>query len=146
VKRKFGSGTFQVGRSATANKQYFILGRIWTNLNLHYIRKLSCKCKLFWLSASWGEDFWNDPTPFLHFCNYLPFEEDLALNLYNSNSLNPRIICTKFDWNWLAGSGEEDFFSIETHVNMVFLLWPLPTPGDHDLYKLESALYQKAFM
>jgi hypothetical protein len=25
----------------------------------------------------------NDPTPFLHFCNYLPFEEDLALYLYN---------------------------------------------------------------
>jgi hypothetical protein len=23
----------------------------------------------------------NDPTPFLHFCDYLPFEEDLALHL-----------------------------------------------------------------
>jgi hypothetical protein len=27
--------------------------------------------------------FLNDPSPFLHFCNYLPFEEDLALNLKN---------------------------------------------------------------
>jgi hypothetical protein len=26
--------------------------------------------------------FLNDPTPFLHFCDYLPFEEDLALYLY----------------------------------------------------------------
>jgi hypothetical protein len=25
--------------------------------------------------------FLNEPTPFLHFCNYLPFEEDLALYL-----------------------------------------------------------------
>jgi hypothetical protein len=25
----------------------------------------------------------NDPTPFLHFCDYLPFEEDLALSLNN---------------------------------------------------------------
>jgi hypothetical protein len=26
------------------------------------------------------------------------------------------------------------------------LLLPLPTPGDHNLYKLESALCQEAFM
>jgi hypothetical protein len=25
------------------------------------------------------------------------------------NSLHPRIICTKFDWIWPAGSEEEDF-------------------------------------
>jgi hypothetical protein len=54
---------------------------IWTNLNLHYIRKLSCKYELFWLCGSWA--FCMTPTPFLHFCNYLPFEEDLALNLNN---------------------------------------------------------------
>jgi hypothetical protein len=53
----------------------------------------------------------NDPTLFLHFCDYLPFEEDLALYLNNLESLSPRMICTKFDWNWPAGSGEEDFFS-----------------------------------
>jgi hypothetical protein len=28
------------------------------------------------------------------------------------NSLYLRMICTKFYWNWLAGSGEEDFFLI----------------------------------
>jgi hypothetical protein len=47
------------------------------------------------------------PTPFLHFCDYLPFEEDLALWPFiwrNLNFLYPRIICTKFDWIWLAGS------------------------------------------
>jgi hypothetical protein len=27
----------------------------------------------------------------------------------NLNSLHPRIICTKFDWIWLAGSGKKDF-------------------------------------
>jgi hypothetical protein len=30
---------------------------IWRDLNLHYIRKLSCKYDLFWLSGSGGEDF-----------------------------------------------------------------------------------------
>jgi hypothetical protein len=29
----------------------------------------------------WRRRFLNDPTPFLHFCDYLPFEEDLALYL-----------------------------------------------------------------
>jgi hypothetical protein len=33
------------------------------------------------------------PTSFLHFCDYLPFEEDLALYLNNLE----RMISTKFD-------------------------------------------------
>jgi hypothetical protein len=37
-----------------------------------------------------------DPIPFLHFCDDLPFEEDLALYLKKMNSLQPKIICTKF--------------------------------------------------
>jgi hypothetical protein len=51
---------------------------MWTILNLHYIRKLSCKYGLFWLSGSGG--FQMTPP---HFCNYLPFEEDLSLYLNN---------------------------------------------------------------
>jgi hypothetical protein len=34
-------------------------------LNLHYIRKLSCKYDIFWLSGSWRRRFLNDPTPLL---------------------------------------------------------------------------------
>jgi hypothetical protein len=30
---------------------------MWTILNLYYIRKLSCKYDLFWLSGSGEEDF-----------------------------------------------------------------------------------------
>jgi hypothetical protein len=30
---------------------------VWTNLNLHYIRKLSCKYELLWLSGSEEKDF-----------------------------------------------------------------------------------------
>jgi hypothetical protein len=30
---------------------------IWRNLNLHYIRKISCKFDLIWLSGSGEEDF-----------------------------------------------------------------------------------------
>jgi hypothetical protein len=34
-----------------------------------------------WLKLAewfWKRRFLNDPTPFLHFCDFLPFEEDLA--------------------------------------------------------------------
>ena len=40
---------------------------MWTILNLHYIRKLSCKYDLFWLSGS-GEDFSMTPP---HFCTFV---------------------------------------------------------------------------
>jgi hypothetical protein len=48
------------------------------------------------------------------------------------NSFHPRVICTKFHWYWVAGSGEEDF-SIQIWLS---LLWPLPTPENLDLYKI----------
>jgi hypothetical protein len=37
-----------------------------------------------WLKLAqwfWRRRFLNEPTPFLHFCDHLPFEEDLALYL-----------------------------------------------------------------
>jgi hypothetical protein len=63
---------------------------ICTNLNFHYIRKLLCKSELFWLCGSRSRRFLIDPTLFLHFCDYLPFEEDLALDLYNSKFRLPK--------------------------------------------------------
>jgi hypothetical protein len=52
----------------------------------------------------------NDPTPFLHFCNYLPFEEDLALNL---NKFIPFIqgyfVPSLTEIDLPAGFGEEAF-------------------------------------
>jgi hypothetical protein len=40
-------------------------------------------CEVWLKLAQWflRIRFLNDPTPFLHFCDYLPFEEDLALYL-----------------------------------------------------------------
>jgi hypothetical protein len=40
-------------------------------------------CQVWLKLAQWfyRSRFLNDPTPFLHFCDYLPFEEDLALYL-----------------------------------------------------------------
>jgi hypothetical protein len=52
-------------------------------------------------------NYLNDPTLFLHFCDYPSFQEDLDLHSHNA-----RYVCTKFDCNWPAGSGEDFFFSI----------------------------------
>jgi hypothetical protein len=43
----------------------------------------------------------------------------------NSNFLHPRIICTKFDWIWPAGSGEDDFknFSVYFHSFAIISPW-----------------------
>jgi hypothetical protein len=39
-------------------------------------------CQVWLKLAQWfWKRFLNDPSPFLHFCDYLPFEKDLALYL-----------------------------------------------------------------
>jgi hypothetical protein len=38
----------------------------------------------------WRRSFLNDHTPFLHFCDYLPFEEDLALYLNKFEAPSPK--------------------------------------------------------
>jgi hypothetical protein len=46
-----------------------------------------------WLKLAqwfWKRRFSNEPTPFLHFCDYLPFEEDLALYLNKLEFLSPK--------------------------------------------------------
>jgi hypothetical protein len=46
-----------------------------------------------WLELTqwfWRKEFLNDPSPFLHFCDYLSFEEDLALYLNKIKSPSPK--------------------------------------------------------
>jgi hypothetical protein len=51
-----------------------------------------------------------------HFCDYLPFEEELALSFNNLEFPFPKVIYTKFDRNWPAGSGE-DFLKFSVYFN-----------------------------
>ena len=43
------------------------------------------------------------------FRNYLPLEKGGPFFWTKLNPLHPRTIWAKFGWNWLSGSGEEDF-------------------------------------
>ena len=81
----------------------------------------------------------------LLFSYYLPLEKDNPLHLNNLESppkddlcqLRLKLVC----WFWRR--------RFVFHINMLIwfsLLWPLLTPGDHDVNNSESTLYQKAFM
>jgi hypothetical protein len=51
--------------------------------NLKFPTPMDILCQI-WLKLAqwfWRRGFLNDPTPFLHFSDYLPFEENLALYL-----------------------------------------------------------------
>jgi hypothetical protein len=80
-----------------------------------------------WLKLAqwfWRRRFINDTTPFLHFCDYLPFEEDLALYLNKLEFPLPKDNCTKFDSIWPAGSGKEDFSKFSVHFHSFAIISP----------------------
>jgi hypothetical protein len=91
------------------------------------------------------EKTFNELSKYLHFCVYLPFEDDLVLYFYNLESPTPKddlyhvwleLAC----WFWRV------VFNINTYNYGFPYCGPSQTPGDHDLNKTESTLYQKAFM
>jgi hypothetical protein len=63
---------------------------------VHYIRKHSYKSELLIL-VLWfmRRRYLNDPTLFLHFCDYPPFEEDLDFIWINLNSHHARNVWLK---------------------------------------------------
>ena len=75
---------------------------------------------------------------FCFFCNYLPWEKGGALHLNKLESLHPRILCAKFGWNWLSGSGEEDFLILSLFFPYFCNYLPWEKGGALHLNKLES--------
>ena len=50
----------------------------------------------------------------MYFCYFIiisPWKRVGPFIWTNLNPIHPRILCAKFGWNWLSGSGEEDFFN-----------------------------------
>ena len=52
---------------------------IWRNLNLHYIKKLSCKYELFWLCGFWEVNFSMTPPHFSIFVIISPLKRTWPL-------------------------------------------------------------------
>jgi hypothetical protein len=79
----------------------------------------------------------NDPTLFFNFCDYPPFEEDLDLQIpIMQDMFAPDLIEIR---RFIL----KDSFYVKILSPLVS---PTLTLGDHNLYKLKSALCQKAFM
>jgi hypothetical protein len=85
-------------------------------------------CQVWLELALWfWRRFLKDPILFLHFFDYLPLWRGpgpLSKKKKNLNSLHPRLICTKFDWFWPAGSGKEDFWSFSVHFYFFTIISP----------------------
>jgi hypothetical protein len=65
-----------------------------------------------WLKLAqrfWRRFFEWPPPHFYIFVIISPLKRTWPFIWTNLNSLHPRIVCTKFDWIWPAGSEEEDF-------------------------------------
>ena len=62
---------------------------------------------------------------FNHFVIISPLKRARPFIWTNLNSLPPRMPCAKFGWNWLSGSGGEDFFI----SSMYFCYFIIISPG-----------------
>jgi hypothetical protein len=63
------------------------------------------------------------PPYFYIFVIISPLKRNWPFIWTNLNSLHPRIISTKFDWIWSAGSKEEDFLEFSAHFHPFVLPW-----------------------
>ena len=117
----------------------------WWELNgssLNKIKSHSPKDALcqVWLKLAqwfWRRRFLNFVNVFLLFRNYLPLEKGWALLMNKLDSFHPRMLCAKFGWNWLSGSGE-DFLNFVNLLSLFLNYLPLEKGRAHHLNKLES--------
>ena len=84
---------------------------IWTKLNPLHPSMLCAKFGWNWPNFSGEEDFKISSMYFCYFVIISPLKRAGPFIWTNLNPLHPRMFCAKFGWNWLSGSGEEDFLN-----------------------------------
>jgi hypothetical protein len=67
-----------------------------------------------------------------------PWKWPMVIKRTNLNPLLPRMIWTKFGWNWPCGSGEEDFFCIFSVFLHFYYYLPLEMTNGHHMNKSKS--------
>jgi hypothetical protein len=90
-------GLLVLKKSSKKNSVYFYSYLPLERGNTIHVYKLESPppkddlCQVWIKLAQWfWRRFLNDPTSFLHFCDYLPFEEDLALYLNKLEFSSPK--------------------------------------------------------
>ena len=103
-------------------------------------------CQVWLKLAQW---FWR--RRFLNFVKYLsyfiiisPWKRVGPIIWTNLNPLHPRMLCATFGWNWLSGTGEEDFLNFVNVFSLFRNYLPLEKGRAIHLNKLESPLPKDA--
>ena len=66
---------------------------------------------------------------FHHFVIISPWKRAGSFIWTNLNPLHPRMLCAKFGWNWLSGSGEEDFLILSMYFHYFIIIFPWKRAG-----------------
>ena len=66
---------------------------------------------------------------FLLLNKYPPWKKGGALLLNKLDSYHPRMLCAKFGWNWISGSGEEDFLISSVYFHNFIIISPWKRAG-----------------
>ena len=97
---------------------------IWTNLNPLHLRMLCAKIVWNWLSGSGEEDILISSMYFRYFVIISPWKRTGPFIWTNLNPRHPRMLCAQFCWNWLSGSGEEDFLISSMYFSYFVIIAP----------------------
>ena len=92
-------------------KNHYYFYENWMVFHLNKIESHSPKdalCQVCF-SGSGEEDFLILSIYFWYFVIISPQKRVGPFIWLKLNPLHPRMLCAKFGWNWLSGSGEEDF-------------------------------------
>ena len=117
---------------------------IWPNLNPIHPRMICIKFSWNWRSGSGEEDFLNTSMYYRYFMIISPWNMVGPFIWTNLNPLHLKMLCAKFGWNWLSGSGEEDFLYFVNVFSVFCNYLPLEKGRILHLNKLESPLPRDA--
>ena len=102
---------------------------IWKNLNPLDPKMLCAKFGWNWLSGFGEEDFLISSMYFRYFSIISPWKRAGPFIWTKLNPLHPKMHCAKFGWNWLSGSGEEDFLIPSMYFRYFSIISPWKRAG-----------------
>ena len=82
-----------------------------------------------WLSGSGEEDFLISSMYFRYLVIISTWKRVVPFVWTNLNPLHPRMLFTKFGWNWPRGSGEEDFLILSMYFHYFVIISPWKKVG-----------------
>ena len=116
---------------------------IWTNLNPLHPRMLCAKFSWNWPSGSGEEDVFISSMYWSYFEIISPWRRVGPFTWTNLNSLHPRMLCDKYGWNWLSGSGEENFKILSKYFRFFVIISHWKSAGPFIWKKKLNLLHPK---